>query len=123
MYTAEVDTHEYRQAVIDAEESALYSNWGTAYKIGDHFGAIGKNGEGEWYIQKVFSGASAWFYTIDGTYRLECYMTAKTDYDGNEYINGRLVTPCSSHDIMVTCCAVDNDHHFIAVFRRLSEMS
>lgn len=123
VYTPEVNTVAIRQEIIDAEESAVIFNWGTAYQIGDHVFSKGLNGEGEWNLQKVFAGAYAWFYTIDGTYYLECYMTGKADYDGNEYLNGRLVTPCSSHDLLLHCCAEDSSHHLIAVFRRLREMS
>lgn len=119
VYHAAEDTHECRQAVIDEEHSALVQNWGTACKICDHVGSEGVTGE--WYIQKVFAGAYAYFYTDTGRYYYECYATGKTEYDGNEYINGRLITPCSSYDIMLSCCAEDSDHHFIAVFRRLKE--
>lgn len=121
MYTPESNTHDNRQAIIDEEESALYSNWGTAYQIGDHEFSVGTDGKGEWDIQKVFAGAYAYLFTANGKYYYECYMTGKTEYDGNEYINGRLLTPSSSYDIMAYCCAEDVDHHFIAAFRRLKE--
>ena len=120
VYIAEVDDHSYRQPVIDEEQSALINHWQTATYIMDH--EFSEDGHGnDWDIQKIFSGAYAWLYTNEANYYLECYMTAKTEYDGNEYINGRLVTPCSSHDVMLSCCAEDVDHHFIAVFRRLRE--
>lgn len=118
IYSSPVDDHEHRQAVIDAEDSALLAHWGTAYQILDHAFSADENGN-EWNIQKIFCGAYAWLYTEEAHYFLECYMTGKTVYDGNEYINGRLATPCSSHDIMLSCCAEDSHHHFIAVFRRL----
>lgn len=121
LFEAEINDHEHRQAIIDDEESALYCNWGNAYKIIDHVGSNGAGNTDEWYIQKIFSGAYAYLYTNGRKYVYECYMTGKTEYDGNEYINGRLVTPCSSLDIMLSCCAEDSDHHFIAVFRRLKE--
>ena len=121
VYTSPVNDHEHRQAVIDDDQSALISNWGTAYEILDHAHSEDPNGN-QWAIQKIFSGAYAWLFTHDSTYYLECYMTGKTDYiEGSEYLCGRLVTPCSSYDIMVCCCAEDIHHHFIAVFRRLSE--
>ena len=120
LYTSSVNDHDHRQAVIDNEQSALINNWGTAMYIADHAFSEDANGN-EWNIQKIFCGACAWLYTHNGNYFLECYMTGKTDYDGNEYICGRLVTPCSSHDLMLTCCSEDSSHHFIAVFRRLSE--
>lgn len=121
VYTAADKSHESRQQIIDNEESALISNWFSAYDIGDHVGSAGITGE--WYIQKIYPGAYAYLYTETGTYYLEAYLTAKTEYDGNEYINGRLVTPNSSHDIMLSCCAEDTNHHFIAVFRRIKELT
>lgn len=120
VYMSETDHITHKQAVIDNEQSALIDNWGVAYDIGDH--AFSDDGNGnEWNIQKIFSGAYAWFYTNEAHYFLECYMTAKTEYDGNEYVNGRLLTPCSSYDIMLSCCAEDSNHHFVAVFRRLGK--
>lgn len=119
VYTADVSDHEHEQAVIDDEQSALLDNWGTAYNICDHAFSEDENGN-EWNIQKIFCGAYAWLYTEEAHYFLECYMTGKTDYQGgSEFICGRLVIPCSSYDIMLSCCAEDSHHHFIAVFRRL----
>lgn len=121
LYTPEVNEHSYRQKIIDNENSALYVNWGIAYQILDHLFSTDADEKNEWNIQKCFSGAYAYLYTKDSRYYYECYMTGKTEYDGNEYINGRIVTPCSSNDIMLVCCAENTDNHFIAVFRRLKE--
>lgn len=119
IYTTDI-SHE--QDVIDEEEYALYYRWQTAYRIADHSFSIGLNGKGEWDIQKVFSGAYAYLYTVNGNYFYECYLTAKTDYRGDqEFYNNRLITPCSSYDIMLSCCAENDSHHFVAVFRRLKE--
>lgn len=110
------------QDVIDEQESALLTHWGNAYSILDHLFSVGIDGKGEWDIQKVFSGAYAYYYTQDGQkFLYECYMAGKTSYDGNEYVNGRLATPCSSYDLMLACCAEDSHHHYVAAFRRLKE--
>lgn len=119
IYTADIP---YEQDVIDEEESALYYHWQSAYRIVDHAFSNGLNGKGEWDIQKVFAGAYAYLYTINGNYYYECYLTAKTDYRGDqEFYNNRLITPCSSYDIMLSCCAENTHRHFVAVFRRLKE--
>lgn len=119
IYTAD---QAHRQDVIDAEDSALLSHWGTAYEILDHFGSECVGSKGQWNIQKVFSGAYAFYYTRGHSYMYECYLTAMTEYDGNEYINGRLLSPHSSYDLMTVCCAgQDTHHHYVAVFRRLKE--
>lgn len=119
IYTAD---QAHRQDVIDAEDSALLSHWGTAYEILDHFGSECVGSKGQWNIQKVFAGAYAFYYTKEHSYLYECYLTAMTEYDGNEYINGRLLSPHSSYDLMTVCCAGnDTHHHFIAVFHRLKE--
>ena len=111
----------HEQDVIDEEDSALYYQWQSAYRIGDHAFSDDINGN-QWNIQKIFAGAYAYLYTREGKYLLECYMTAKTEYHGDqEFVNGRLLTPCSSYDILLSCCAEDSHHHFIAVFRRLGE--
>lgn len=118
-FTAEEST---RQDVIDKEQSALFYQWQQASKITDHAFSEDENGN-QWNIQKIFPGAYA-LIKIDGKkYFYECYMTAKTDYKyDQEYINGRLITPTSSYDIMLCCCAENRDHHFVAIFRRLSEI-
>lgn len=85
---------------------------------------LGKDGRGFWNIQKVMAGCYAYLHTQDGSYYYECYLTAKTDYHGDqEYYNGRIITPCSSHDLMIGCCAEDTQHHFVAIFRRLKELA
>ena len=122
IYASPVDDHDHRQAVIDAEDSALLAHWGTAYEILDHFGSECVGSKGEWNIQKVFSGAYAFYYTKGHSYMYECYLTAMTAYDGNEYINGRLLSPHSSYDLLTVCCAGnDSHHHYVAAFRRLKE--
>lgn len=109
------------QDVIDEEQSALFYQWQQASRIADHAFSEDENGN-EWNIQKIFPGAYA-IIKLDGRkFFYECYTTAKTDYiNDQEYINGRLLTPASSYDILVSCCAENSDHHFIAIFRRLSE--
>lgn len=112
----------HRQDVIDEEDSALLMHWGSAYALLDHYGSVGLEGKGIWNMQKVFSGAYAFFYTRGHKYMYECYLTALTAYDGNEYINGKLLIPSSSHDLLAVCCAgVDTTNHFVAAFRRLKE--
>lgn len=109
------------QDVIDEEQSALFYQWQQASRIVDH--AFSEDGNGnQWNIQKIFPGAYA-IIKIDGRkFFYECYMTAKTDYKyDQEFVNGRLITPASSYDILLSCCAENSDHHFIAIFRRLSE--
>ena len=124
LYTAPYHDYDYRQKVIDEEDSALYVEWQSAYRILDHAFSLGYGGKGFWDIQKVMTGCYAYLYTQDGNYYLECYQTDKTEYHNDqEFINGRLLTPCSSHDLMLVCCAEDSHHHFVAVFRRLSELS
>lgn len=113
----------HEQDVIDEEESALYYQWQSAYRIVDHAFSLGYGGKGFWNIQKVMAGCYAYLFTKDGNYYLECYQTDKTEYHNDqEFVNGRLLTPCSSYDIMLSCCAEDSHHHFVAVFRRLCEM-
>ena len=107
------------QEIIDDENSALFNRWGRAYQIEDHAFSEDINGN-QWNIQKIFPGAYAWIYTEDKTFFLECYFTGKTNYiEGNEYLNNTLITPNSSTDIMLVCCAENSKHHFVAVFRRL----
>lgn len=120
VYSAGDENIENIQAVIDDENSAVIEKWANAYQILDH--AFSEDPDGnQWNIQKIFPGAYAWLYTEDATYFLECYETAKTEYDGNEYINGRLITPASSYDILIACCAEDAQHHFVALFRRIEK--
>lgn len=119
VYTSPDQAH--NQDVIDKEQSALLDHWGSAYDIGDHLFSTGIDGKGEWNIQKVFSGAYAFYYTRGHKYFYECYLTAKTEYNGNYFTNGRLLTPCSSYDLILSCCAEDSSHNFVAVFRRLKE--
>lgn len=109
------------QDVIDEEQSALLYQWQQALRIVDHAFSEDENGN-EWNIQKIFPGAYA-IIKIDGRkFFYECYMTAKTDYKyDQEFVNGRLITPVSSYDILLSCCAENRDHHFIAIFRRLSD--
>ena len=112
----------HEQDVIDEEDSALYYQWLSAYRIVDHAFSLGYGGKGFWNIQKVMIGCYAYLYTKDGNYYLECYQTDKTEYHGDqEFVNGCLLTPHSSHDILIGCCAEDSHHHFVAVFRRLGE--
>lgn len=107
------------QGIIDNEKSALYTTWGRAYQIMDHAFSEDEKGN-EWNIQKIFPGAYAYFNLDGEKYYLECYMTAKTNYiKGNEYLNNTLLTPHSSLDLMLVCCAENTSKHFIAVFRRL----
>ena len=111
------------QDVIDEEQSALFYRWQQATRIVDHLFSEDENGN-NWNIQKIFPGAYATI-TIDGKrYFYECYLTAKTEYRyDQEFINSKLLTPSSSYDILVSCCAEDSEHHFVAVFRRLSEFT
>lgn len=116
-----IPENETEQAIIDNENSALYYQWINAYRIVDHAFSTDENGN-EWNIQKIFPGAYAIINIDDKKYFYECYLSAKTDYKyDQEFINGRLITPISSYDIMLSCCAENSDHHFIAIFRRLSE--
>lgn len=123
IYFSPVNDYDHSQAIIDREESALIYNWGCAYQILDHDFSTGLDGKGEWHIQRVFSGAYAYLWTRNGNYVYECYMTGLASYDGNEYLNDRLLLmPMSSYDIMATTCVgKDPSHHYIAVFRRLRE--
>lgn len=117
-YTASNKTE---QAVIDDEQSALYYQWQNAYRIVDHAFSTDESGN-EWNIQKIFSGSYVIVEFNGHKYFYECYLTAKTEYKyDQEFYNGRLLTPCSSYDILLSCCAEDSNHHFVAVFRRLSE--
>ena len=123
IYCADINDREHRQAIIDEDYSALYSNWGKAYKIGDHCFSEGLNDKGEWNLQKVFPNASAYLYTNQGNYWYRCYLSALTEYDGNEYVKGKIVLPSSSYDIMTYCCVgSDSTHHFIAIFERVREL-
>lgn len=116
-----IPENESKQTIIDNENSALYYQWQNAFRITDHAFSTDKNGN-EWNIQKIFPGAYAIININGKKYFYECYLSAKTDYKyDQEFINGRLITPISSYDIMVACCAENSDHHFIAIFRRLSE--
>lgn len=121
IYTSDIPNE---QNVIDAEESALYYPWQSAYRILDHAFSEGMGARGYWNVQKVFAGCSAYLYVNDKCYWYQCYLTALTEYKGDqEYYNGRLITPCSSYDLMIGCCAEDTNHHYIAVFRRLRELT
>lgn len=119
IYTSPDQAH--NQDVIDKEQSAIISHWCNACDIGDHLFSTGIDGKGEWNIQKVFSGAYAYYYTQGHKYLYECYLTAKADYNGNYFTNGRLLTPCSSYDLILSCCAEDVHHNFVAVFHRVKE--
>lgn len=113
--------NESEQDIIDNEKSALYYPWLQAFRIVDHAFSEDENGN-VWNIQKIFPGAYAIIKINGKKYFYECYLSAKTDYKyDQEFINGRLITPVSSYDIMLSCCAENSDHHFIAIFRRLSE--
>lgn len=120
LYTTKINDVEHEQLIIDKENAALIKQWGTAYNIIDHAFSYDNNGN-MWNIQKIFAGAYGWIYTNEHVYYLECYLTGKTNYDGNEYINNKILLPYSSHDILLSCCAEDSQHHFVAAFRRLKE--
>ena len=114
-------TEKAEQEIIDDEESALFYQWQTASRIVDH--AFSKCTKGnEWNIQKIFPGAYATIYFKESRFLYECYLTAKTDYlQDQEFCNNKIILPDSSYDILLSCCAEDTNHHFIAIFRRLRE--
>lgn len=105
------------QAVIDKEHSALIDNWGKAYRIVDHFGSDSMDGKGNWNIQKVIAGTVAYMIKPDGVYKYECYLTGIAKVYPY-MIEGRLLTPVSSLDILNACCVgVDSTHNYVAVFK------
>lgn len=109
------------QDVIDEEQSALFYQWQQASRIVDHAFSEDENGN-QWNIQKIFPGAYAIITINDKRYFYECYLSGKTNYiNDQEYFNNRLIVPDSSYDILLACCAENSNHHFIAVFKRLSE--
>lgn len=93
------------QTIVDAENSACMQPYCNANVIHDHAGSVSNNGEGIWRMNKVKVDDEAYFVKPDGTYLYKCYQVAKVDHRGSYYaINGRMVQPFSSRDILCDSC-------------------
>lgn len=102
------------QAIVDAENSALYFPYCHAYSINDHAGS-----NKTWYMEKVTLDTEAFFVKKDVTIKYICYELCKADYHTWGYtINGQMVLPRSSKDIICTSC-VDSTGKtvYLAVFK------
>ena len=104
------------QETIDADDSALLTPYGRAYRIGDHRGSGGK-----WYIEKIPLNTLAFMVKRDEIIRYRCFAVMRVDVLGSVFgINGRIVTEYSSTDIICSCCAENENERYLAFFRKVS---
>ena len=88
------------QKIVDAENSACYQPYCQAYAIYDHAGS-----NGTWFMNKVTLDMDAYFVKKDVTIKYVCYELCKADKHSWGYtINGQMVMPKSSKDIMCSSC-------------------
>lgn len=105
------------QDVIDRENSALIDNWGKAYRIVDHFGSDSMDGKGIWNVQDIKAGTIAYMIKPDGWYKYECCLTGIAKVYPY-MIDGRVLLPMSSLDILCACCVgIDSTHNYVALFK------
>lgn len=108
------------QEIVDREYSAHISQIGIGRAIADHAGSENRMGIKVWYMQNVEIGDKAFFELPDRTEEYECYLIAIVDFHSwGLTINGKLVVPYSSTDILCRSCVDDTgEQNYIAIFQR-----
>lgn len=111
------------QAVVDAEYSANIRQIGIGREIADHAGSANRMGVKVWYMQKVSLGDKAYFELPDKTEEYECYLLCVADFHSwGLTINGKLVAPYSSTDILCRSCVDKScEKNYVAIFKRIEE--
>ena len=105
--------------IVDAENSACYMPYCSSYAILDHMGS-----NGTWYMDKVTLDMQAFFVKKDITVCYRCYELCKADYHTWGYtINGQMVIPKSSKDIMCVSCADSSGKTvYLAIFKESGKL-
>lgn len=111
------------QAVVDAEYSANIRQIGIGREIADHAGSANRMGVKVWYMQRVSLGDKAYFELPDKTEEYECYLLCIADWHTwGLTINGKLVAPYSSTDILCRSCVdKSGEKNYVAIFKRINE--
>ena len=111
------------QEIVDREYSAHLRQIGIGREIADHAGSENRMGVKVWYIERVSIGDKAYFELPDRTEEYECYLLCIVDYNTwGLTINGKLVVPYSSTDILCRSCVDDSGkQNYVAMFKRMVE--
>lgn len=111
------------QEIVDREYSAHIRQIGIGREIADHAGSENRMGVKVWYIDRVSLGDKAYFELPGKTEEYECYLLCIVDWHTwCLTINGKLVVPYSSTDILCRSC-VDKtaQQNYVAIFKKVSE--
>lgn len=96
-----------KQAVIDAENSALYCRYSHGHEIGDHVGSV--HDDAVWDMSLVQVGDIGILYTEDGTEYYECIAIYKVRNTGRDYRHRGKPITVDKHDIICLSCVPYED--------------
>lgn len=99
-------TVQAKQAVIDAEDSALWCRYSGGHEIGDHVGSI--HDDAVWDMSLVNVGDIGILYTEDGTEYYECIAAYKVRNNERYWHRGKQIT-VDRHDIICLSCVPYED--------------
>ena len=95
-----------KQAIIDAEDSALWCRYSGGHEIGDHVGSV--IGDAVWDMSLVSVGDIGILYTEDGAEYYECIAVYKVRNNGRYWHRGKQIT-VDRHDIICLSCVDGED--------------
>ena len=96
-----------KQAVIDAEDSALYCRYSHGHEIGDHVGSI--HDDAVWDMSLVNVGDIGILYTEQGAEYYECIAVYKVRNTGWDYRHRGKAITVDRHDIICLSCVEGED--------------
>ena len=99
-------TSAQKQAIIDAEDSALWCRYSGGHEIGDHVGSI--HDDAVWDISLVQVGDIGILYTEGGAEYYECIAVYKVRNNGRYWHRGKPIT-VDKHDIICLSCVDGED--------------
>ncbi|MBR2680853.1 MAG: hypothetical protein IKE23_08915 [Exiguobacterium sp.] len=113
MYKCEGTTAQ-KQAIIDAEDSALYCRYSRGHQVGDHVGSI--HDDAVWDVSLISIGDVAILYTEDGAEYYECTAIYKVKRGQYYFHRGKAIT-VDPHDIIALSCVEGEDgYEYCAYF-------
>lgn len=100
-------TVQAKQAVIDAEDSALWCRYSGGHEIGDHVGS--EIGDAVWDMSLVSVGDIGILYTEQGAEYYECIAIYKVRNTGRDYRHRGKPITVDKHDIICLSCVPYED--------------